>query len=843
MFELSVKAQEAVKLSLKLLLWVLLTFPAVAKAESLAVLEDIVSNANSFDDFLDSKELRDRYYNALIKYLRTDSQRFPKENYNKLLLQIQEIFIGIPSLAIDAWAKQNDSSTLPGLSIAREHSFEAFNANPVYGIHEGKFNRVLLRSVVDPKKMSAAQALALLNRTDVEISEFKKLVDSSPKATRAKLSAGFYSRLKDDVEIRRAIITLTWTILDDLGFEDDNTVLKVLDKLRLDHFFVSSAKLPLSFSQLSRFVLPNLETLIAEEAVVEINEPHNPGTLPAGKFVFVPTPRPFHAVFKGLCFDECIAGDKRYIDDLTPERWATALLKGAQFYFVEAVGKTDSDRTNRGWVQLLPFVHSPTREVYYNFESGSDIFNSNIAPNRRAPHQHESVLYAWLKAFKAVNGPVAESLILGESNFINNSGSLPHLRNSTPYRFSSPVGYAKSFEHFGAMRADAIAKYSPNKSELILRHSPGRMITDLTAATSGVLRQLKMVSHQDLQSIDFVRSLLDSDVSNQSWILAQLFQFEYQDPQIEQLIESTYTKLDVIQKENVIDRLRQIAHFGVLKPSSLLVSTFMLTEDEILELFTAKTNRYPNNFIYRSINNFAQFFESPRFSNEFLVSLSAAPNDLEGEMAVKRILAKRSQTAKDFLEALKHSKRFDERESEKYVARMLPSLIDHFFNLKPDRWQIAHLGMMGAPLSVSMRLHESLMATTRTVVDFSVAINRFTRHPYVPTEAYLDFLDKLAYANIGKLFSLNPSTEEIAFVLSMVESLTVYAEILERQVPRLKSLAEWEELFRIHREKADLETGRFHLLPSVIVVLRERHSDVYRKLKSNCQQLLETKKK
>ncbi len=49
-------------------------------------------------------------------------------------------------------------------------------------------------------------------------------------------------------------------------------------------------------------------------------------------------PRRFHGIWRGIPLNECVGGNCKYLDNLTPERWATVALDKSQLHFVERNG-------------------------------------------------------------------------------------------------------------------------------------------------------------------------------------------------------------------------------------------------------------------------------------------------------------------------------------------------------------------------------------------------------------------------------------------------------------------------------------------------------------------------
>jgi hypothetical protein len=466
-----------------------------AEEEERITLEDldrIVSQAKDIKEFLESKKIQDEYYEGLKNYFGED--RFPRESYDAIVEQLKSTQEKFPEIAERVWDTSSMGKTFQinltlkssGLKLKKEAFARWLEA------WKKKLSDVAASDV--PLDLNnSAEAIA------TEIAAHYSEVASLPKAMRMQRSGEFIdSILKRPDFVRVASAALLERVSQEstndlLGAGDADLVLMTMDSIKKSTDFTVSGRLvPKELQSLiGRFVpsmtVPKLEIVEGKPAetdlfVTETMQTRRRRVIPVGKGSVVTfelrTPiRRIHGLWKGIPINECVAGSCASKDSITPERWATILLEGAQFYHIERL--TRVGRSYEGFVQLIPGIIG--NKTYGSVDFGAPLFGKKIV----ARDGRIGIFYdLWLEEFTKQIPPEWSGIVVSESNAVNNSGVLPRIRNRPSYLFGP---FANDVDRF--VLQDDLAKRLSSlgiRKGLASRYA-GRMIFDAVVPDAGRL--------------------------------------------------------------------------------------------------------------------------------------------------------------------------------------------------------------------------------------------------------------------------------------------------------------------------------------------------------------------
>jgi hypothetical protein len=201
----------------------------------------------------------------------------------------------------------------------------------------------------------------------------------------------------------------------------------------------------------------------------------------ATTFTFRPSPRPFHAIWKGTCYTECVR--------TRPARFLTAALGGAIFHFVEENGQ------NRGWTQMIPGV-SEDGHQYASVDFGSRVFNRSVTVRDKNTGELKAKNFfdLWLNAVKESVQTRFRGLLVGHSSSGDNAGVLGIIRRSAAFVLGAPVMDSADFVPQDQMALKyGRAPWWKFWDGYLRLYNEKRMLYDATIPSAGDLIQLAYV--------------------------------------------------------------------------------------------------------------------------------------------------------------------------------------------------------------------------------------------------------------------------------------------------------------------------------------------------------------
>ncbi len=203
----------------------------------------------------------------------------------------------------------------------------------------------------------------------------------------------------------------------------------------------------------------------------------------ATTFTFRKSPRPFHAIWKGTCYNECVKD--------RPARFLTAALNGAIFHFVEENGK------NRGWTQMIPGGNRD-HGSYLSVDFGSSVFNRTLTVRDKRTGELVPAKFfdLWLDRVQPEIAGRYHGMLVGHSTSGDNAGVLGTVRRSAAFAIGTPVMQSTEF----VPQDPKALTYGKRPWWKIwdvngYSYDEKRMLYDATIPNAGELIQLAFVKH------------------------------------------------------------------------------------------------------------------------------------------------------------------------------------------------------------------------------------------------------------------------------------------------------------------------------------------------------------
>lgn len=485
-----------------------------ARAATLQDMDQVLTKASNLNEFLASPTLVEEYYQVSSEYY--GASKFPRVSYDAILAQMKTVVHAYPEFAERAWE-----------SHLGEH-FQVISIAPAYGrnLQESAWDHFLAgykeklhSSAGDLAALSDEEALqkvqSALQGLGQKIADHEKKLNSSDlkKTEKQTLTGTFYQSLKSDAGLQKisSYLLLKWlnSAVSKEVFESGNPdlILNYLKEIK-DH----PKKILHEISQLGgvdslasfiKNASPDIKVLMKDETIFPQKFlPGRDGKMipadagSAGAWDFIPAPRRFHAFFKGIYFGECVGGSSRpeYLTSLTPERWASVILKDTQFHYIEKGG------IFQGWVQAVPITQNGQAFASVDFASYS-FKQSIIDRNKEGDLYSTSMLSGWLKQAMLHKPKQWKGFIASQSIAINNGGALPTVRISPAFLLGERYDpKTHPFAHADPNTVNILTKIIPRVS--YAKNYGGSMIFDAAVPDAGVLTELKVIDktfHQILK--------------------------------------------------------------------------------------------------------------------------------------------------------------------------------------------------------------------------------------------------------------------------------------------------------------------------------------------------------
>ncbi len=642
-----------------LVLFVFVGMASHLQAATLQDMDSVLLKAPDLNHFLADPQLIEEYFQVSSEYY-ANNDRFPRVSYEAIIKQMRIVAKAYPEFAARAW-ETNLGKPFQVASIAatygrnlQESAWDRFIQDYKEKLHAqaGEFAQLDDDQALEKLRNGIENLDTKINAHEVEIK-------NSPlkKSEKQALIGKFYQSFKTDSGLQKlsSYVLLKWLSSDKASeiFNSGNADLilnylkDIKDQPKKVLSQISGIENTDSLASIVKASLPDPNALQNDEKIF----PHAmiPGAdgelVPAeagskGYWDFIPSPRRFHAFFKGIYFGECVGGSNKpdFLPSLSPERWATVLLRDTEFHFVQKDGKF------QGWVQAVPITRNGS--VYASVDFASFSFKQSIlSRSSDGTIYSESMLSGWLKQAMLHKPAHWQGFVVSKSNAINNGGALPTVRVSPAYLLGQSYDEKTSpFAHTDPTTVKALTNIIPRVG--YANNYGGSMIFDAAVPDAGTLTVLKVVDKSVYQIIknaidnkqtDFVKGLLArihksamSDLANEiltlrsAGVLKLLAEHRYALPNevVYYTIDPLHYLPKLISAGLSIDEMKYAQNIichdvdTTMKFSNALLTSSLVTDpDSALKAIDYEINN-PGDYYVTAMNNYLKNF-IPYFAKKY----------------------------------------------------------------------------------------------------------------------------------------------------------------------------------------------------------------------------------
>jgi hypothetical protein len=146
--------------------------------------------------------------------------------------------------------------------------------------------------------------------------------------------------------------------------------------------------------------------------------------------------RPFHGLWTGIFAKDCLAGDDDYLPLLTPNRWAVALLEGAETEFLERNGRY------QGFVRTVPINHFK-EGLLHNLEVWVPIMSRSVIKMHVGgdfPPRQTALFEQWFESWMGTELHRHRKIVVSNSRIVDNERVKDAIFNSRAFRDGQEVG-------------------------------------------------------------------------------------------------------------------------------------------------------------------------------------------------------------------------------------------------------------------------------------------------------------------------------------------------------------------------------------------------------------------
>ncbi len=474
-----------------------------ATAVTLLELDQSLTKAADLNQFLASPTLIEEYFQGASHYY--GSQKFSRKSYDAILNQMRLVVTKFPEFSARAW--ETDLG----------QPFKVKSIAPTYGrqLNMTLWTQFLVEFKASNKSLAgdlfALETSEAIKRIEVLLKGIQAKVDQHEaemqeikikKSDKLSLSGKFFQELKQDPDLEKITSYIVGKYFTSeihmQNFESGspdliiNALKNLSENPKLLFKDLPAFEYPDLLASAIKHRLPDAQALlkVAKIFPLQYHKGSNGKNIAAegnspGEWSFVPSPRRFHAFFKGIMDNECVGGDPNKLESLSPERWGTIILKGSQFHYVEKEGKF------QGWVQAIPVAQNGQAFASVDFASLS-FRKAIISKRENGSIVTESMLSGWLREAMKYKPASWKGFVVGQSNAINNGGALPTVKSSPSYILGEK--YDPKVRPFAHM--------DPNTVQIMIGITQrvrdatqygGNMIFDAAVPNAGILTELKVV--------------------------------------------------------------------------------------------------------------------------------------------------------------------------------------------------------------------------------------------------------------------------------------------------------------------------------------------------------------
>lgn len=481
-----------ISIFIKIIFFIALSITLLANDEilsdkriSLEEIDNIVTKADNLNEFLNSSEIQGEYFKGLQNYFGED--RFPRESYDGIIKQLKEVNAKFPEIAERAW-QTNDLGKSFQINLSIKSSGLKVKQDKFLTWLNNWQKELQDQAFIDVNQDSNLSKVVAQLQKDI-VKHFEE-TSNLKKKDKDKKTGKFFDELRNRKEYKEIVSAALLervnqeSVNDLLRAGDADLVLSTLDKLgKSKDFTVNGQVLPVEIQNLIGREVPKLETppLVvigdkgAETALfqAETIKTRRGKIIPVGRgsktlFEVRPIPRRIHGIFKGIPLNECVAGNCKSLNSLTPERWATSLLEDTHFYHIEKV--SDVARSYEGFTQLVPGKIG--KQTYASADLGSPLFGKKVV----SPEGEIGIFYdLWAKE-ATKNLPLdSRGIIISEATGGDNAGVLDSIRKRPSYLMGKIVNKDDPF----VITDDLAKKFSSlGIREGLAKNYSGKMIFD-----------------------------------------------------------------------------------------------------------------------------------------------------------------------------------------------------------------------------------------------------------------------------------------------------------------------------------------------------------------------------
>jgi hypothetical protein len=352
-------------------------------------LEEILQDSGGVSRFLRSRDAQERYLLALKSYYRRSD--IHDLSYFKIIEQWREMHEQLPEFSRRIWREPENPFRFEIRTTCPSHGRALDPVN--WRLYRNSFleSLRLAAEVRDPDTQDLSPQLAKVEAVTKELAgrledlERALQKEGLRKAEKINIRSLFYRKLKNNPTYRAVSAFLLYRyILDQqsayfFDLTDGDLAIDFFRQLHQHPALVlgenNQALAPLasvvkslvpatSLLLKQEFIFPPVRTLNAQGKA--LSTPNLPTS------VFVSTEvAPIHGIWAGIFSNDCLGGDPKKLETLTPRRWAIGALAGAHTFMVER------QEAFQGVVRIAP-VRLADGTVAYNFGSVPGIFGSLI---------------------------------------------------------------------------------------------------------------------------------------------------------------------------------------------------------------------------------------------------------------------------------------------------------------------------------------------------------------------------------------------------------------------------------------------------------------------------------
>ena len=430
------------------------------------------------------------------------------------------------------------------------------------------------KNILSLKKEERENQLKEINNfLENELNKLKMYTEfkTANKKQKNILQTNFYKNIKTTSQYQQASSYYTYQIFksekvkDLLGSKDPDLILETLNQMKLktqDYFIIDDIS-SIIVSGIRDFI-PSTKILLEDKKLFPIRmiKVASGRLIPEGSgaiaYRFKPLPRRIHGIWKGIALGECVGGNCHFIDELTPERWATVAVKNSQFHHLE------KNNSYAGFIETIP--GEINGKTYASVGFGTpDLRKKIVIKNPVTQETKSHILFEeWIKQAKKQIPTQWEGLVVSNKDAINNAGVLPDIRKTSVYVFGDEIKINSGQFKTNDPITNKIIKNSKTTKKPIFNYS-GNMIFDAAIPDVNQLRLLSDINIEDTTKPHFLKKFL-SNKSPYNKLKEYLEFTDYNNlrlnEELQEIVEEHVSK--IITDSELYDRFKTIESLELL---------------------------------------------------------------------------------------------------------------------------------------------------------------------------------------------------------------------------------------------------------------------------------------